>query len=185
MEAGCKTLDDGDGITVDPQDGTAVSHWICPCAQIGDLQAQYSGVGVGGESIDFGEDCFDSYVDITVKVENSVYTYDDGPTLSLQGGVMYRFDQSDFTNGESGTHLFRIATELEGAGDTDLTYASIEGTLGTNGAAISYLIPVETIGTILYPLQKSQRHGRCRPCAVPYTTFLHSHRNKRVPHVYG
>ena len=59
------------------------------------------------------------------------------PTLSLQEGGTYTFDQSDSSNGLSNTHPLRFATAADAAGSTQYTTnVSYSGTPGTDGAYV-------------------------------------------------
>ena len=64
------------------------------------------------------------------------------PTLTLNEGSTYTFDQSDSSNGTGGTHPLRFSTTSDGThgGGTEYTTGvTVNGTPGTSGAFVNFL----------------------------------------------
>tara|TARA_B100001142_G_scaffold327375_1_gene384867 strand:- start:882 stop:5843 length:4962 start_codon:yes stop_codon:yes gene_type:complete len=76
--------------------------------------------------------------------------YSPGTYPFYRGGV-YRFDQSDASNGTGGTHPLRFATAADAAGSTEYTDGVTQtGTPGTAGAYTQIVVPHNAPDTLYY-----------------------------------
>ena len=67
------------------------------------------------------------------------------PTLTLNEGSTYKFDQSDSSNGSGGTHPLRFSTTSDGThgGGTEYTTGvTVSGTPGTSGAYVQITVAI-------------------------------------------
>ena len=72
-------------------------------------------------------------------------------TLPLYRGGVYKFDQSDASNGTGGTHPLRFATAADAAGSTEYTDGVTQnGTPGTAGAYTLIVVPHNAPDTLHY-----------------------------------
>ena len=74
-----------------------------------------------------------------------------GTTIPMYRGGVYKFDQSDASNGTGGTHPLRFATAADAAGSTEYTDGVTQnGTPGTAGAYTLIVVPHNAPDTLYY-----------------------------------